>query len=136
VQPRLSARRLTTKRESRDNLQEPHGPPASTRPPTPYLAIGCLIAAGLAGIEQRLCLPPEATGDPATCHGASEAEHAPQRLPETLDQALAALRHSQVIPAAMGADLYDAFTAVRAAEAETFQGQDPAAIAAAYRWRY
>ena len=59
----------------------------------------------------------------------------PQRLPETLDQALAALRHSQVIPAAMGADLYDAFTAVRAAEAETFQGQDPAAIAAAHRWR-
>jgi len=36
----------------------------------------------------------------------------------------------------MGADLYDAFTAVRAAEAETFQGQDPAAIAAAHRWRY
>jgi len=60
----------------------------------------------------------------------------PQRLPGTLDQALATLRRSQVIPAAMGADLYEAFTAVRAAEAETFQGQDPEAIAAAHRWRY
>jgi len=36
----------------------------------------------------------------------------------------------------MGADLYDAFTAVRAAEAEAFQGQDAEAIAAAHRWRY
>jgi glutamine synthetase len=102
----------------------------------PYLAIGCLIAAGLAGIGNRLRLPPETTIDPATCHGLTTPEHAPQRLPETLDQALAALRRSQVIPAAMGADLYEAFTAVRAAEAETFQGQDPEAIAAAHRWRY
>ena len=102
----------------------------------PYLAIGCVIAAGVAGIEQRLRLPPETTGDPATCHGPAKPGHAPRWLPETLDQALAALRHSQVIPAAMGAGLYDAFTAVRAAEAETSRGQDAEAIAAAHRWRY
>ena len=36
----------------------------------------------------------------------------------------------------MGAVLYDAFTAVRAAEAETFGGLDPDTIAAAHRWLY
>ena len=50
-------------------------------------------------------------------------------MPETLDQALAALRHSPVIPPAMGTDFYGAFTAVRDAEAEAFQGQDPEVIA-------
>ena len=101
----------------------------------PCLAIGSLIAAGLAGLDKRLRLPPETATDPA-CSGPVKPEHAPQRLPGTLDQALTALRHSQVIPAAMGADLYDAFTAVRAAEAEAFQGQDAEAIATAHRWRY
>ena len=52
------------------------------------------------------------------------------------DQALAALRQSEVIPAALGPMLYDAFTAVRAAEAETFRGNDPDTIAAAHRWIY
>jgi hypothetical protein len=35
----------------------------------------------------------------------------------------------------MGPVLYDAVTAVRAAEAGTFQGKDPDTIAAAHRWR-
>jgi glutamine synthetase len=99
----------------------------------PYLAIGCLIAAGLAGIDQRLTLPRETTGDPATHPSPG---HPTERLPQSLDQALAALRQSEVIPATMGPVLYDAFTAVRAAEAETFRGQDPQAVAAAHRWRY
>jgi len=46
------------------------------------------------------------------------------------------LRQSDVIAAAMGPMLYDAFTAVRAAEAEAFRGQDSETIAAAHRWRY
>jgi glutamine synthetase len=95
----------------------------------PYLAIGSVIAAGLAGLDKRLRLPAEVTGDPA-------GSHAARRLPESPGQALAALRRSEVIPAAMGPELYDAFTAVRAAEAETFGDQDPGAIAAAHRWLY
>jgi glutamine synthetase len=58
------------------------------------------------------------------------------RLPESLDHALAALRRSDVIPPALGPMLHDAFIAVRAAEAETFHGQDPETIAAAHRWLY
>ena len=92
--------------------------------------------AGLAGIGNQLRLPTETTGDPAACHEAAKPEHAPRRLPETPGQALAALRQSPVIPAAMGPMLCGAFTAVRAAEAETFAGPDPGAIAAAHRWLY
>jgi glutamine synthetase len=47
----------------------------------------------------------------------------------------AALRQSEVIPAALGQALYDAFTAVRAAEAETYRDQHPDTITAARRWR-
>lgn len=100
------------------------------------LAIGSVIAAGLAGIEQRLTLPAETTGDPATHQQTARPVPTVQRLPETPGQALAALRRSQVIPAAMGPVLYDAFTAVREAESETFGGQDPQAVAEAHRWRY
>ena len=38
--------------------------------------------------------------------------------------------------AAMGPVLYGAFTAVREAESQAFQGKDPETVAAAYRWRY
>jgi glutamine synthetase len=102
----------------------------------PYLAIGAVIAAGLAGIERRLTLPPEVTGDPAAQQAQGGGEPVAQRLPQSLDHALAALRRSEVIAGALGPVLYDAFTAVRAAEAETFRGQHPDTIAAAHRWRY
>jgi glutamine synthetase len=102
----------------------------------PYLALGSVIAAGLAGIHRRLCLPPEVTGDPDPQTVDPGPAHAARPLPSSLDAALAALRRSEVIPEAMGGVLYDAFTAVRAAEAETFGGLDPDAIAAAHRWLY
>ena len=101
----------------------------------PYLAIGSVIAAGLAGIDRRLRLPPEVTGDPATRHDGDRPDQPAGRLPETPGQALAALRHSAVIGPAMGPMLYNPFPAVRAAKAEPFRGQDPDAIAAR-RWRY
>ena len=99
----------------------------------PYLAIGSVIAAGLAGMERRLTLPPETAGDPGTHLGQGQPAG---RLPQSLDEALAALRRSEVIPAAMGPVLYGAFTAVREAESQAFQGKDPETVAAAYRWRY
>jgi glutamine synthetase len=99
----------------------------------PYLAIGSVIAAGLAGMERRRRLPAETTGDPVT--SVSQARRA-GRLPQSLDEAVAALRQSEVIPAAMGPVLHDAFTAAREAESRAFQGQDPETIAAAHRWRY
>src|SRR5262249_54033463 len=102
----------------------------------PYLTIGCLIAVGLAGLQKRLRLPPETTTDPAACPGPEGQPTTAQRLPESLDQALAALRQSEVIPAAMGPELHHTSTAARAAEAQAFRGQDPGTITTFHRWRY
>jgi glutamine synthetase len=62
----------------------------------PHLAIGTLIAAGLAGIERELRLPPRADTPPTT-----------------LDAALDALEHSTILRAAMGPALHDAYMATR-----------------------
>jgi glutamine synthetase len=102
----------------------------------PYLAIGCTIAAGLAGVEQALRLPAEFPDDPAT-HPDSELEAlGVQRLPRSLDQALACLDASKVIQEAMGPALYGAFVAVRRAELEAFGETDADTVASALRWRY
>jgi glutamine synthetase len=102
----------------------------------PYLAIGCTIAAGLAGVEQALRLPAEFPDDPAT-HPDSELEAlGVQRLPRSLEQALTCLDGSKVIREAMGPALYGAFVAVRRAESEAFGGNDADTVANALRWRY
>ena len=99
----------------------------------PYLAIGSVIAAGLAGIERRLTFAPQTTAGPATL--VRQARSA-ERLPRSPDEAVATLRQSEIIPAAMGPMLHDALTAVLQAESRAFHGLDPETIAAAHRWRY
>jgi glutamine synthetase len=102
----------------------------------PYLAIGALIATGLAGLEQGMQLPPEFPDDPAD-HPPEELEElGVRRLPVSLSEAVAHLEKSDVLREAMGSTLYGAFLAVRKAEIEAFEGQDPDTIAAAHRWRY
>ena len=59
-----------------------------------------------------------------------------RRLPVSLSEAVAHLEKSDVLREAMGSTLYGAFLAVRKAEIEAFEGQDPNTIAAAHRWRY
>ncbi|MQY10460.1 Glutamine synthetase [Streptomyces sp. RB5] len=95
----------------------------------PYLAVGCVIAAGMAGVAEELRLPAPVAGDPAR-------EDTERRLPDTLDEALARLTGSTVLREAMGAPLFDAFTAVRRAEIELFRDAEPEHVAAATRGRY
>ncbi len=75
----------------------------------PYLAIAAQLAAGIAGIEQKLDLEPEFTGD------AYKSARA-RRIPETLRTATTALRRSKMLRAALGGDVVDHY--VRAAEWE------------------
>ena len=75
----------------------------------PYLAIAAQIAAGIAGIEQKLELETEFKGD------AYQAKKA-REIPGTLAQATAALKKSSMLRDAMGADVVDHY--VRAAEWE------------------
>ncbi|MEP3332641.1 glutamine synthetase family protein [Sedimentitalea sp.] len=75
----------------------------------PYLAQAAQLAAGLAGIEDKLDLQPPTTGDVYEAQRVSE-------IPRTLRDALATLSGSAMLRSAMGEDVIDHYT--RAAEWE------------------
>lgn len=102
----------------------------------PYLALGCVIAAGLDGLAGAAPLPEEITGDPARFDADEAAARGVRRLPTTLTAAVEAFRADPVLRAALGPVLADAVTAVRLGEARAVDGLDDAQVAAAYRWRY
>jgi glutamine synthetase len=98
----------------------------------PYLAVGGVIAAGLAGIDARAVLPAPVQGDPALLPEPRQ----PRRLPTDLDQALTAFRASTVLRDALGEVLFEAVAAVRAAEQAALGGRPAEDVIAATRWRY
>ncbi|WP_030176714.1 glutamine synthetase family protein [Streptomyces sp. NRRL S-813] len=102
----------------------------------PYLALGCLIAAGLDGITSSAPLPEETTGDPARLDETVAADRGVRRLPTSLAEAVAVFRTDEVLRAALGPVLADAVTAVREGEIAAVAGLDDEQVAAAYRWRY
>jgi glutamine synthetase len=98
----------------------------------PYLLVGAVaaIAAGVA-VGSR-SLPSEVPIDPALLPDAEQ----PPRLPQRVEEAVAALRADKLLTAALGEPLLEAFCAVRQAEVELFRDAEPAAIAEASRWIY
>jgi len=95
----------------------------------PYLAVGGVLAAGLAGLDAVLRLPAEVADDPGAVGGV-------ERLPGSLGEAVEAFRGSTVLREALGAELYDAVLAVREAEIELFDGRSADEVIAATRYRY
>ena len=79
----------------------------------PYLLVGCVIAAGLAGVADELPLPPPVTGDPALLADAAREAVAIHRLPTTAGEAADALAASTVLAAALGREQHDAIVTVR-----------------------
>lgn len=102
----------------------------------PYLLVGAVIAAGLAGVDAALRLPPEYEGDPATAPPATLERLGIRRLPDTLTAATGHLEESALLRRAMGDRLVDAVLAVRRGEEKLFAGRTPAEIVEATRWRY
>lgn len=102
----------------------------------PYLVIGSLFAAGLAGITGGATLPDEVEGDPVALTDADLAARGARRLPQSLDEAIGALEASGLLRGAMGEPMAEAFLAVRRAEAELFSGASPADVVARTRWRW
>ncbi|MFF8595367.1 glutamine synthetase family protein [Streptomyces sp. NPDC015220] len=102
----------------------------------PYLALGCLIAAGLDGMASSARLPEEITGDPARLAPAEAAARGVRRLPVSLSEAVAEFRGDTLLRDTLGPVLADAVTAVREGEVAAVAGLDDAQVAAAYRWRY
>ncbi|RZB14458.1 glutamine synthetase [Streptomyces sp. F001] len=102
----------------------------------PYLALGCVIAAGLDGLSTSAALPEETTGDPARLGAEEAAARGVRRLPVSLDEAVAEFTADERLRAALGPVLADAVTAVRRGEIASVAGLDDAGVAAAYRWVY
>ncbi|MEV0977406.1 glutamine synthetase family protein [Streptomyces sp. NPDC049915] len=102
----------------------------------PYLALGCLLAAGLDGLASGAVLPEEVTGDPALLPADEAAKRDVHRLPVSLTEAVDRFRADTVLREALGPVLADAVVAVREGEVAAVAGLDDAQVAAAYRWRY
>ncbi|CRK56575.1 Glutamine synthetase, putative [Alloactinosynnema sp. L-07] len=96
----------------------------------PYLLVGAVIAAGLAGVDADLRLPAPITGDPATL---PEPDRVPP-LPAAAAEAADALESSTVLAAALGPELHDAIITVRRGEHRRCAGLSEADLAAATRW--
>jgi glutamine synthetase len=94
----------------------------------PYLVVGSLLAAGLAGTGS---LPDEIVGDPAGLDDAGIV-----RLPEALSAAADAFEASDVLREAMGDPLFEAVLAVRRAEVELFADSSPDDVVVSTRWRW
>jgi len=96
----------------------------------PYLVVGVVTAVVCAALDRGGRLPREVAVDPA---GLPPGEQ-PSRLPQSLEEAVAALEQDDVLPVAMGEVLFDAFVAVRRAEAGRYQGWNDDEVVAATRW--
>ena len=98
----------------------------------PYLLVGAVTAVVTASADETLTLPDEITVDPATL----PADRQPPRLPGSVLDAVDFLDKDDRLRTAFGEPLFEAFVAVRRAEAELFDGWSDDEVAAATRWRY
>jgi glutamine synthetase len=82
----------------------------------PYLALGAIVRAGLAGIEDGLPAPELLEVDPATLSPAEAERFGVAELPSSLRAALDALERDETVRGWMGPLLYDAYTSLKRAE--------------------
>lgn len=90
----------------------------------PYLALGGLIAAGLDGIERGLRPPEPVAVDPGAMPEAERLQRGILAMPATQFQALDALAFDDLLVAALGDTLADAYLAVRRSEWEAYSAGD------------
>jgi glutamine synthetase len=102
----------------------------------PYIALACVIAAGLDGVTSLVPLPEEITGDPARFDAEEAAARGVRRLPTSLAEAVEEFRGDSRLRDALGPVLADAVIAVRLGEIAAVDGLDDEQVAAAYRWKY
>lgn len=87
----------------------------------PYLALGAVIAAGLDGIRQQQELGEPVAIDPGYLSEEERQQHAIDRLPAHLGQAIEHLSQDQLLLDALGPELAQAFLAVRRTEWQAMQ---------------
>ena len=72
---------------------------------SPYMTVGALLAAGLAGIDRQMRAPAPVGVDPATLSDRERADHGIEPLPRTPAEALSALEADEVLLSALGDEL-------------------------------
>lgn len=98
----------------------------------PYLVVGAVTAIATACLDEGRTLPEEISVDPATLAPGEQ----PPLLPRTIAEAVDHLEKDERLRAVMGEALFEAFVAVRRAEAELLAGWTDEEIAGVTRWRY
>ncbi|MEX2202461.1 MAG: type I glutamate--ammonia ligase [Actinomycetota bacterium] len=81
----------------------------------PYLTLSAILAAGMAGVSGEYDLPPEMGPDVAADAKAGREVGLPA-LPESLPEALAAMRESELVRGVLGDHLFEWFIANKVAE--------------------
>jgi glutamine synthetase len=102
----------------------------------PYLALGGVIAAGLDGVERRLELPPAVIVDPHTLDEGERARVGAVRHPQSLGEALAALRADAVLMEALGERLSASYLAVKELDIASLADNDEAYEYEVHRFAY
>jgi glutamine synthetase len=102
----------------------------------PYLVLGVLISAGLAGMTDRLPTPPLLSDDPDGMDEASRQRQGLHRLPQRLDAALAAFEADPVVQGWFDPAARDSFVAVKRTEIALMRDHAPEELCARYRAAY
>ena len=102
----------------------------------PYLALAALLAAGAAGLAERLPLGEPEQSDPGSWTAQQRADRGIEALPSTQEAQEAALNASPRVTAALGPELLDAFLAVRRSDAHAAADRELDQVLADLRWRY
>jgi glutamine synthetase len=98
----------------------------------PYLVLGSLIRAGLDGLERALPPPPLVNEDPSELPQDALDKRGIRRLPQSLEEALAALQSDAIAAAWLPAGLLEAYVLEKNAERLACEGLDAAAICDRY----
>ncbi len=102
----------------------------------PYLLVGSVIAAGLAGVAEGLTLPAAVSGDPAALSDTERDAAGIRRLPTSLTEAAEAFAASTVLAEAMGEALHDTVLTMRRNDGERFADTGADELAALSRWKF
>ena len=102
----------------------------------PYLALGGLLAAGLDGINNHIDPGEPAEIDPGNYSDEERERRGIRRLPTSLDAALDALEHDQVLLEALGPALATAYMAVKRSEIDFFKEKTPEEMAHNHFYKY
>ena len=102
----------------------------------PYIALAALVRAGLAGIKDKLPLPPLIQEDPHDIGADKRRSLGIAELPATLDQALARLEGDAVVKSWFSPNLWRTYLAVKRKEIELMAHLSPDEICERYRNAY